>query len=206
MSDNKYTNGKIYSIRCYCDDSLVYYGSTINNIECRFQHHKFDFRNRDTRNKITSFIIMEKPDCYVKLEELFPCENITQLRAREAFYIKNNPCVNKQIPNRTSTQYRVDTKEHISEVNKNYYQDNIDKIEEYRRANSEKQKLYFKQRYEDKKDEILTKQKERYENNKEAINAKRNQQGICEDCGKSYTHSNKSRHLQSEYHLKHSNK
>ena len=39
MSD-KYKNGKIYTIRCKNDDTLIYVGSTVQPLHKRFYEHK----------------------------------------------------------------------------------------------------------------------------------------------------------------------
>ena len=45
-------------------------------------------------------MIIEKGDSVILLIEDYPCESEDQARSREAFYVLNNPCVNKQIPGR----------------------------------------------------------------------------------------------------------
>ena len=43
-------------------------------------------------------------------------------------YIRNYNCVNKNIPNRTIQEYRIDNKEQIRAKEKEYYQNNKEKI------------------------------------------------------------------------------
>ena len=40
MTDNKYKNGKIQTIRFYDDNNLIYVGSTIQSLYKRFADHK----------------------------------------------------------------------------------------------------------------------------------------------------------------------
>ena len=40
MTDNKYKNGKIYTIRFNDDNNLTYVGSTIQSLYQRFADHK----------------------------------------------------------------------------------------------------------------------------------------------------------------------
>ena len=56
--------------------------------------------------------------------EDFPCDNENQARAKEAYYIQTNPCVNKQIPGRTQQQYYVDNRDKDVEKIMNEYQMN----------------------------------------------------------------------------------
>ncbi len=42
MTDNKYKNGKIYTIRYKNDDNLIYIGSTIQPLYKRFADHKLN--------------------------------------------------------------------------------------------------------------------------------------------------------------------
>ena len=57
-------------------------------------------------------------NCHIILLETFPCGSVDELRAREAYYIRNTPCTNKNIPGRTRQQYRVDNREKISSEKK----------------------------------------------------------------------------------------
>ena len=55
-----------------------------------------------------------------ELVEKIKCNNMEQLREREKYYILNNDCINKKIPNRTKKEYNKDNKEHFNEYHKNY--------------------------------------------------------------------------------------
>ena len=46
MSD-KYKNGKIYTIRCKNDDSLIYVGSTVQPLFKRWHQHKNDVKRKN---------------------------------------------------------------------------------------------------------------------------------------------------------------
>ena len=64
---------------------------------------------------------------------------------------------------------------------KEYYQDNKDKIQEYRQNNKDKIKEY-------------------YENNKDKINAMRKTPYICDICNGKYIHNNRAKHFKSQKH------
>ena len=133
-----YSTGKIYKIHSYQTD-LVYYGSTTETLCRRFSGHKTSAKQGSA---ITSKQILEYDDAMITLVELCPCNSKSELLARERFYIENNPCVNKQIPTRTDSEYRIDNIDKI----KQYYQDNRHKL-------TETQKQY----YQDNRDKIIDK-------------------------------------------------
>ena len=87
--------GIIYKIVGY---GLTYYGSTIQPLYERKANHKSQFKNREKgRNYCSSWIILEKGDDWTieEIEEL-EFDDIDELKLREAYYQKNNDCVNKQ--------------------------------------------------------------------------------------------------------------
>ncbi len=99
-----YSKFKIYKITSMNNPELVYYGHTCQPLSHRFSQHK---SHLDTFSKY----IIEKGDAIILLIEDYPCETEDQARAREAFYILNNPCVNKQIPNRPEKEWRKEYRE-----------------------------------------------------------------------------------------------
>lgn len=139
-----YNNSKIYKL--WSPQGLeneIYYGSTCNDLRIRLCQHKTNAR------KCSSHILFEKyDDVRIDLVEECPCENKEQLSKREGYYIRNNSCLNKQIPDRKPAeqkriyylnnvehrkQYREQNKEHIKEQWKQYHQQNKDKINEKKR-------------------------------------------------------------------------
>ena len=53
-----YQDGKIYTIRCRNDDSLIYVGSTTQMLCKRFQSHKCNKTNLNKYYKIKSHLIL----------------------------------------------------------------------------------------------------------------------------------------------------
>jgi hypothetical protein len=115
-----YSRAKIY--RLVCDDpELVYYGSTTLEKLCnRLSQHTSGFKHKN-QTKVTAHSLYEVGGVKIELVEDFPCENKDQLRAREAFYIRNNLCVNKKIPGRTPREYAKDHPEKTKEWNRKTY-------------------------------------------------------------------------------------
>lgn len=184
---NKYSNGKIYKIWSPSRDDLVYYGSTYQSLSQRMAIHRNDYRRfkEGKFNNITSFKIFEECDDYrIELIENYPCSNKEELNAREGYYIRNNNCVNKVVPDRTLKQYYQDNKEKIKEEKKQYYQDHKEQAKQYYEANKDKIDEKHKKYYQDNKEEVKEKrkkyyqdhkeqEKEYYEANKDQINEKR---------------------------------
>lgn len=171
-----YDNGKIYKIVCN-KTGLQYFGSTTKKRICqRITAHKDNIKSwkeGKRKSKCTSFVIFENDDYYYELVENYPCESRDQLTAREAFWIRNNECVNKVIPHRTSKEYRQDNKERLAEKAKEYYEKHKETIDEWckewREENKERKSEYDKQRYKDNSGKIRENVKQHYEKNKEKV-------------------------------------
>ena len=148
-----------------------------------------------------SMILIEEYNCNNKLEAL----------KRERELIEElKSTLNFEIPSRTNKEYREDNKDKILEKNKEYYEDNKDKIKErhkiYRENNKDKEKerhkIYsennkekIKKYYEDNKDKIKERHKEYYEDNKD----KRKEKINCE-CGSCYRIDGKYQHFKTKKH------
>ena len=199
-----YQNGKIYKIINDSMPGMVYYGSTCNTFAKRMTQHKAP------SSHCKSKILLEYGNPQMILIEKYPCNDKMELTARERYYIDNNNCVNKIVPGRTNKEYYEDNKEKIKE----HYEDNKEQIllnkKEYYEANKEKILLKKKEQYEANKEQILLKKKEYQEANKEKISLyqkehyeankeKLNKKIDCE-CGGKYTYTNKSTHFKSKKH------
>jgi hypothetical protein len=133
---SKYQNGKIYKITNEDMPELVYYGSTICNLNKRLANHKYDIK----RSNNTSKILFNTENYKIDLVELYPCKNRKQLCEREGWYIRNNNCINKNISGRNVKEYHKDyqkeyynlhkecKKKYYKECNKKYYNLNKNKI------------------------------------------------------------------------------
>lgn len=102
--------GIIYKIEGY---GLTYYGSTIQPLYERKANHKSQYKNREKgRNYCSSWVILEKGDDWTieKIEDI-EFEDLDELKLREAYYQKNNDCVNKQ---------KLKTKDELREYKKEW--------------------------------------------------------------------------------------
>jgi hypothetical protein len=127
--DNKYKNGKIYTIRYKNDDSLIYVGSTIGPLYKRFAHHKTDSKNPKNENnhlykKMREYDIN---DWYIELYEDYPCERKEQLTQREGQIIREIATLNKNIAGRSQEEHYEEYRRAYKTEKQKYYR-NIKKI------------------------------------------------------------------------------
>ena len=143
---NKYNNGKIYTIRCKEDNNLIYIGSTVQPLYKRWHQHKLKYNNEN--DKAYNFLLYVKmreigiDSFYIELYKIFKCDCIEELLQQEGQIIREIGNLNKKIEGRTL---------------KEYYEDNKDKYENYRKENIENIKDYNKKYYEDNKTKIKNK-------------------------------------------------
>jgi hypothetical protein len=208
MSD--YSQGKIYKIiSSECD--LVYYGSTVDPLNVRLIKHKSSYKCylEGKKNYITSFEIIHKGNYEIVLVENYPCNSKEELRLREGEYIKNNECVNKFIPGRTTKEYHEANKEKIREYNKKYRVEHNDELREYNKKyrveHNDELREYNKKYRVEHNDELREQHKQYREANKEKIREHKNKKVICEICGIETLKSNISRHQKSKKCLEHNN-
>jgi hypothetical protein len=162
-----YKHGKIYTVRCKTDDTLIYVGSTTQPLSERMAKHKYD----SIRIPTICFYqyINNWNDWYIELFENYPCENKEQLNKREGEIIREIGTVNKIIAGRTKKEwyednkdkkkeYYEDNKDILKEKAKEYRETNKDKLKEhgkkYREVNKERKKEYNKKYYESKKNNL----------------------------------------------------
>ena len=164
-----YSKSKIYKIYSYENDE-VYYGSTVETLSRRMTKHRSHFKRYKEDNSkyyYTSFKILDFESAKIELVEDFSCENKEQLLQREGYYIRNNNCVNKNIPDRTIKEYNATNKDKMKE----YYKNNKDKMKEqnkeYYKNNKDKMKEQNKEYKEQNKDKIKEQNKEYRQRKKE---------------------------------------
>lgn len=192
-----YSNGLIYKLCCLDTDITdIYIGST-TNFKQRKSAHKNTCNNLNSRkyNRLVYKFIRENGGNWenwdMVLVEYYKCETKLELEKREREIIDElKPTLNKQIPTRTTKEYREENKEYLKIAKKEYGEENKEKIAKQRKEYREKNK-----------EEISKKKKEDYEEHKEELKEKRKEKMTC-DCGSTFRKCEKKKH---ERTIKHKN-
>tara|TARA_R110002049_G_scaffold300401_1_gene491254 strand:+ start:426 stop:1025 length:600 start_codon:yes stop_codon:yes gene_type:complete len=187
--EERYKRGKIYTIRCRYDDTLIYVGSTIETLSKRFGGHKADSKRKMSMSLYT-YVNKDWDNWYIELYEDYPCNNKQLLLKREGEIIREIGTINKQIAGRTKEEYRLENIDKDLENRKIYYQNNREKIlndkKIYLAENLDKIKERNKKHREDNIDKYIKKDKDYYEKNKYKV--------ICDVCGTEITKINLKAH------------
>ena len=191
-----YSKGLIYKLCClYTDITDIYIGST-TNFKQRKAAHKGICDNLNSRkyNYDVYKFIRENGgwgNWDMVLVEYYSCETKLELEKKEREIIEElKPTLNKQIPTRTTKEYREENKEYLKIAKKEYNEENKEKIAKQRKEYREKNK-----------EEISKRKKEDYEEHKEELKEKRKEKMTC-DCGSTFRKCEKKRH---ERTIKHKN-
>ena len=99
---NKYINSKVYKITNNINNTC-YVGSTTYTLSQRFSSHKSSYKiwlnDIDHTIQCTSYILFYNyglENCTI--QELCICNSLSELKEKEAFYIKSLDTVNKVVP------------------------------------------------------------------------------------------------------------
>ena len=211
-----YQNGKIYKIYCNITEE-VYYGSTTVPLCKRVAGHRTAYKQwiEGKKKYCKSFDILGRGDYSYSLVEDCPCERKENLLVRERYYIQNNHCVNKDVPEKNKEvlaekkkEYYEKNKEVIAEKKKEGYEKNKEVIVEYRKEYYEKNKevLLGRQKEYNEKNKVgvAEKKKEWYEKNKEVILEKNKERIRCECCNCEMANSSWLQHTKTKKHQKNS--
>ena len=134
--------GYIYKIFCKTDDELVYYGSTTLQVCKRIKQHQYHYNYWKNGNNdfTTSFLIIDIGDWdYMTVEKVVYDEPF-ELKNRERFWIVNNECVNRIIPNTTPKESSKKWRDNNKEAIKQYQEENKEKLKEYKKQYQEENK------------------------------------------------------------------
>ena len=130
---NIYNNGKIYTIRCRTDNSLIYVGSTIQPLHKRFHSHKSNY----TKNKCDNRLLYSKMNelgfdsFFIELYENYSCNSKEELNKREGEVIREIGNLNMLISGRSKREYLDENKERFIDYRKQYHQDHKMEKKEY---------------------------------------------------------------------------
>jgi hypothetical protein len=122
---NYNTGGIIYKLTDNTNGN-VYYGSTKHHITKRISEHLASY-SRYTKGLcgyVSSFDIIQNSNFTFSVIDQVD-GNKQKLLERERYYIENNECLNKQIPNRSKVEYYMDNQKKLQNRMNNHYQSNI---------------------------------------------------------------------------------
>jgi hypothetical protein len=174
-----YSKGKIYTIRCRTDATLIYVGSTIQPLAKRWGLHKC-YSLKQPETLIYKTMNNDWGNWYIELYELFPCNSKEELLKKEGEIIRLIGNLNSKIAGRTIKEYRDENEVKLKDKTKKWRQNNKQEIKDYN-------KIY----YENNKEKYKNIKKEWYEINKIKI--------TC-SCGGCYIFQNKLKHLKTKKH------
>jgi len=174
-----YKKGKIYTIRCTEDPTLIYVGSTTQLLSQRWTDHKKCWNNEKSKSyhlKLYSQIreVGGIDKFYIELYEDCPCENKEHLLKREGEIIRQIASLNSRIEGRKWPEYYEDNKEHKSITHKEWYNRN--------------------------REEVLKRVKDYRIENIDKLNEYRTSKVLC-DCGQHISYTHLSRHKQTKKHI-----
>lgn len=185
-----YQNSVIYKIKHNedYDDLNIYVGSTAN-----FTHRKCCHKNNCNNEKNKHYNIPVYKyirnnggwDEWVMIPiEQYPCNNKDELKIRERYHIDLlKSKLNQRIPSRTDKEWRDDNKEKINEYWRNNKDKKYEKDKRYRESHKEILVEKKKQYREANKEKIAERDKKYREANKEILSEKAKQKAICDHCG-----------------------
>jgi hypothetical protein len=155
-----YSKGKIYTIRCRTDDTLIYVGGTIQPLCERKASHKKDSKDERTKNRLLySKINGDWTNWYIELHSNYPCSCKEELNKREGELIREMGTLNDRIAGRTRKEHYQDNKEKIKQYSKEHYIKNVDKKREYSKnyykENADKRRAYGREYKQRKRQEKL---------------------------------------------------
>jgi hypothetical protein len=127
-----YSQGKIYTIRCRNDPSLIYVGSTIQSLAKRFGEHRRHSKQEKNKKTLLYNEIEDWDDWYIELYLNFPCKSVEELRQKEGEIIREIGTLNKNIAGQTEKEWRNENKETLQiQINK-WKKDNPEKMKIHR--------------------------------------------------------------------------
>ena len=159
-----YQGGRIYTIRCKIDDTLIYVGSTTQPLAKRWEKHKRDSRQIKHQNRlIYKTINNDWEPWYIELYEEYPCENKEQLNRREGEIIRLMGTLNSKISGITQQESsKLSYEKHREEL--------LEAKRQYRINNLDKVRLTEKQNYQKHREKRLEASRQYHINNIEARN------------------------------------
>ena len=194
IKNRDYSKGKIYKIEPIVEHepNEIYIGSTTKEyLSQRMATHKGDYIRwkNNKRGKVMVFDLFDKYEfcnCEIILLENYIASSKDDLLSREKYFIQSIGCLNKYIPGRTLEEYKTENKDALNE-------------KERQRNRTSERVAYQKERYDKIKEKKLEQSRKRYQEKKEQILARQKEKIIC-ICGCTVTRNEISQHKKTKKH------
>lgn len=113
------TMSKIYKLYDKPSGNVFYIGSTTRELKERFREHLRGIRDL-TNDRYSMARCYKIEDIGIALLELYPCDNLEELRKRETYYFKQHlgigtRLMNKVMPSRSPKEWRNDNPDYQTE-------------------------------------------------------------------------------------------
>ena len=173
-----YQNGKIYTLRCYTNTTLIYVGSTSQKLCDRKNNHKSN-SVKCTENYLYKTVSNNGGwnAWYIELVENYPCNSKEELEKREGEIIREIGNLNSKMPRG------------LRQKENTLYKD------EYKKAINE-----YPEEIQNKKEEKQQYDAEYREINKDLIKERRTLRIECPICKFLITKDSQARHIRSDIH------
>jgi hypothetical protein len=181
-----YAKGKVYKIT---GGGLTYIGSTTQTLSQRLAGHTGDYKRFQTNKSkfVSSFDLLDFPDCCITLIEDVNCERKEQLLAKERYWIEITNCVNRHKRPIAS----------IEEKSQQKYEYQVIYKTENKEAINARDRLYNATVYNEKRKQIT---KNYHMNHIEDVKARQYKKMQCE-CGSTYVYQGQARHYRTAKHI-----
>lgn len=165
-----YQNGKIYKL--WSDESNNFYiGSTTTSLPQRLHQHLLSMNCKKIKSK-TIENMMNHTNIRIELIEHFPCNEKSELTAREGYFVRLHreemQLINQNIPGRSrsesSKDYQENNKEYLAEKSKEYRESHKEEIREQRQQRYPEIRDEQNQRRRDNWNEESTEKQRQYRN------------------------------------------
>jgi len=208
-----YSKAVVYKICCKDIDIKDCYVGSTTCLRNRKNKHKSNCNNEKNKeyNKPTYQFIRDNGGWnnweVVMLEEYPECKSGEELLKYEREYMEMLcATLNKQVPSRTQKEYREDNREKLQVYFQEYHEKNKEKLNAKRREwhenNKEEQNAKMREYHEKNKEKENVKSREWYEKHREETNAKRREKVECEFCKRIVNKGNIKKHQKTQKCLK----
>lgn len=130
-----YSKAKIYTLRCYTNQELIYVGSTVQDLCERFASHRRDSIKWPDRKLYHEVFKSGWKNWYIELYELFPCSSKEELKKREGEIQRLIGTLNMRMEARTyeemkelQQKYRDENRDLINQKQRKYIEQNKESI------------------------------------------------------------------------------